>query len=425
MRNRSFHRRCIRYIVIIYALFIAFDALAVDRRRDQSQRDISYAFMPYAMQIPGIGGFYGLAAAANNMFETESDMYLATMIGDLHGYTGGLFDVPLPNEYITLHYFTTNFSKASVESYGRGMDSKKEDMKMLFADKVLYNGYAINIKAWDKRFQLYSTRGSGKVNPTQIYDNEGNLIADITGEETAFESSDYGVLIDYTDDRADPRKGLRLEWRNASSKAKSDFDPEYYRVDQSATAFLPITDSAYWTFNLFGSDAVVTREGETDRNLISARIGIDCTQIPDATQKTACEASLTEQIDQAEAANRYGTASSLGGINFLRAYPEGRYYAAHTRFYGTEFRWNFNEGNEPFDLFLMKGIRTIFQLALYYEKGTVADKVEDLGKTWRSATGVGFRVLLTSGFVFRLDVGTGEEGTATTLFFNYPWVLLN
>ena len=112
-------------------------------------------------------------------------------------------------------------------------------------------------------------------------------------------------------------------------------------------------------------------------------------------------------------------------MNFLRAYPQNRFYAAHTRFYGSEFRWNFAEGSEAFDIFLAKGVRTILQVALFHEMGTVADLEADLGNTWKTSTGAGFRLLLSSGMVFRFDVGYGDEGAATTMFFNYPWGVMN
>jgi len=410
---------------LILILSFALSAQAIERRQDQSPKDPSYAFIPYAMSMPGIGSFYGFAGSYDNMFGSQADSYLATMTGDLAGYTGGIFDVPLLTEHLTLHYFTTNFSKASIDSFERGMDSDPDRMLRLYVDKIIYNGYMVNLVLWEKRIQLYSSYGSGKTHPTKVLDKDGDLVADISAQEYVYKNYDQGLLFDYTDDRKDPRNGLRIEGRKSSSPPDNGFEPSYYRLDWSTSYFLPMGKQSTWVFNHFRSDAVVTAEGETDLDDITARIGIDCSPIPDPVEKATCEAGLAEQVSQSYANNKYGTATPLGGLNMLRAYPQGRFYGAHSRFYGTEFRWNMTEGNEPFDFFIMKGIRTILQLALFYERGTVADIESDLGETWKSSTGVGFRLLMSSGFVFRFDVGTGDEGTQTTLFFNYPWNMLN
>lgn len=396
----------------------------IERRQDQSPTESSYAAIPYAMNMPGIGSFYGFAGSINNIYETEADAYIATMTGDLQGYTGGLFAVPLYFDWLSINYFTTNFTKASIESYGRGMDSKKEDMKRVFGDQIRYGGYALNVKLWEKRLQFYTTQGKGKSHLTKIYDAEGNLIADISGEAYEMTSSDYGGVLDYTDDRNDPRRGVRIEQRRANNPAKTDYDPSYTKIDSTFAFFIPVGKQSTWAWNYFASDAVVSKTGETDRAKIAQRIGVDCSLYPPGTAQLACQASLNEQVSQALANNQYGNATALGGVDFLRAYPQGRFYGAHTRFYGSELRWNFSDGSEPFDFFLAKGVRTIMQVAVFHERGTVADRTSDLGKTWKTATGAGFRLLMSSGFVFRFDVGTGDEGAASTLFFNYPWALL-
>ena len=70
----------------------------------------------------------------------------------------------------------------------------------------------------------------------------------------------------------------------------------------------------------------------------------------------------------------------------------------------------------------MKGVRTGFQLAAFYEVGTVSDQVIELDQNYRHSAGVGLRVLF-EGATVRLDVAQGEEGGATTLFIDYPWGL--
>ena len=174
---------------------------------------------------------------------------------------------------------------------------------------------------------------------------------------------------------------------------------------------------------MFKSDAVLTDEGITDEAVIRAQTGVLCAQDP-KTQAT-CEAALDRLVGQTVAHNKYGTASYLGGTQNMRSFPQGRFYAAHTLFYGTEFRWNITDEFSPFDIWIMKGIRTNFQIAFFAEQSSVADLEENLGKEWVHSYGAGVRVVMASGFVFRFDAATGEEGFQTQLFLNYPWGLFN
>ena len=75
----------------------------------------------------------------------------------------------------------------------------------------------------------------------------------------------------------------------------------------------------------------------------------------------------------------------------------------------------------PFDLFFAKGILAEFQLAGFYEQGTVSP---DLGKNfWRNfkdSYGLGIR-FITGSAVGRLDFGFSDEGGATTAYWGYPF----
>ena len=126
-------------------------------------------------------------------------------------------------------------------------------------------------------------------------------------------------------------------------------------------------------------------------------------------------------MEDAIAANRYGTASGLGGVSRLRAFPQGRFKGARTRFFGTEFRWNLTDESVPFNFYLIKDVRTSFQLAFFNEKATIAETTKELGNAWRSSTRMGFRMVTASGMVFRIDAGKGEEGANVNFFFDYPW----
>ena len=161
----------------------------------------------------------------------------------------------------------------------------------------------------------------------------------------------------------------------------------------------------------------MTKEGVTNYQTIldDLRANYGC------TAGDPCDDSLQKLARDTELRRKYGTASSLGGSSRLRSYAGGRFSGAHTEFYGYEFRWNLTDENTPFDLYFIKDFRTGFQLAFFYETGTVAEQREDLWTKSRNSTGLGARLVTGSGFIYRFDVATGSEGAETTLFVDYPW----
>ncbi len=417
-------RDTIRLIVLVLLIVGAAQSIfAIDRRKDQSPREFGYFIVPYAMQLPGIGSWVGLAGGVDNLFELETDMYIATMMGDLDGYVGAFTDIPLGTNHLILNYFRTRFTKGSIQTYDRGIDSDADNYRLVIADKIQYDLVMLSLKLWEKQFQLYASTGQSAFQLESWRDSDGNEIAQVDQEEQTGRDFDVGFIIDYTDDRQDPRIGVRLEGRRKWSPRREETESQFYVNEASLTLYIPIGDIHTWAFNWFKSDAVVTDEGITDKAEISAKSGVSCALNPET--QAECEAILDQQIDQTIAHNKYGTASYLGGTQNMRSFPQGRFYAAHTLFYGSELRWNVTDEFSPFDVWLIKGIRTNIQIALFAEQATLADRTEDLEDEWVHSYGAGLRLVMASGFVFRLDAATGEEGFQTQLFLNYPWGLFN
>ena len=65
-------------------------------------------------------------------------------------------------------------------------------------------------------------------------------------------------------------------------------------------------------------------------------------------------------------ANRNGTAHPLGGQDRLRSYPGNRYQAAHTLFYGTELRWNFDTNTEVLDWYFFSDVLQALQATVFW-----------------------------------------------------------
>ncbi|PCI27449.1 MAG: hypothetical protein COB67_08470 [SAR324 cluster bacterium] len=392
-----------------------------DRRTPQFRDEFSYAIFPAPYNIPGIGKGVAIGAGLINIGGSYVDTYGLAITGDVEGNAIGISDIHLISKRLILDIGASRISKAGFGiNNSRGMEGDEDPDEFNTAhltDSVFYGGQLILTFA-ERRLEFAYQRYTTQARIESIVDSDGKLIAEIDDPMSDEEIIANGsVTLDLTDDRNDPRNGFRVKWsRNFPQNVKEE-NVEFYTVDVNATAFIPVLTNSTWLFNYFQSDAVVLRQGETDRN----KVGNDFTC---ATGDSVCDSEKDKAKDQIIAQNTYGSASTLGGNSRLRSFINTRFHGAHTRFYGTEFRWNLTDEKERFNIFFMEDLRTAIQIAFFYEYGSVADKEEDLFKETRHSTGIGIRAVMGSGLVYRLDYSVGEEGAETILFFGYPWDIL-
>jgi len=390
--------------------------LVPDRRRSQFMNDPGYYVFPMPYSIPGVGEGAGVIGIGMNMGGSYTDMYGFALAGGLTGGGLGVTEIHLLPQRLILDVTAIRFGKSTITSYSqRGMETDKHDFSYLQFDNYWFAGGRLTATFFDRMFEVYG--GGYKIGSEldKILDQNKNTIQDIQGSPQ-WRTDVYGVGVrgDLSDDYYDPRRGLRLDVSRWWSPPPSIDNPDFYRMEYSASVFLPLGRRSTWLFNYFRSDAHVVRQGTTDPAAVEEQQHLNCNT---STNPVQCQ----QVRDNIIAANTYGTATGLGGTSRLRSYPEGRFTGAHTIFYGTEVRWNLTEEARPFDIFIAKDIRTVLQVALFYELGSVADKRDDLGDIYRPSYGAGFRMVTASGIVFRADVASGREGIETTIIFGYPW----
>jgi hypothetical protein len=398
------------------------DLGAPERRRDQFPKEYGYAIFPYPYSLPGIGSGLSLIAGALNIGDSYTDAYGIVFGGDVKGGAVGVGDLHLLPRRLILDVGYSSLSRAAFQSYSqRGMNTGKDDFSIAELGDSEYFGGRATATFFDRRFELYAAWFASASKLKSIRDKDGNLILEAqdpprdSGHTTIF-----GTRFDLTDDYTDPRRGLRLDVTHTQSPPKGS-GPDYFVMDYSATAYVPVARWNTVAINLLRSDAFVRSEGETDPAALQAQLGLNCASIPDPAQQQTCN----ELINTTVAANQFGTATQLGGFSRLRSYPQGRFKGAHTLFLGAEYRWNLTDEATPFDIFVMKGVRTSIQLAFFYESGVTSDSRDDLYRRseWRDSYGAGFRIVTASGVVFRADLAHGKEGFNAAIFIGYPWEL--
>jgi hypothetical protein len=392
-----------------------------DRRKPQFTKDFGYALFPYPYSLPGIGSGLGLVGGAMNIADTYTDVYGIIFSGDVRGEALGVADIHIIPRTLIFDVGYSALNEATIQSYSqRGMHTDKHDYRLLELGDTEYFGGRMTATFFDRRFEVYGAWYQGASKLKSIRDKDGNVI--VEAQNSARQSGHvtiFGSRLDLTDDYSDPRRGIRFDITRSQSPPR-DSGPDFYVMDYNTTAYIPVGRRSTWAFNFLRSDAVVIHQGETDPSKLQQQQGLNCS---DPTLTAQEQQFCTDVINNMIANNKYGTATQLGGFSRMRAYPQGRFQGAHTLFYGTELRWNLTDERTPFNIFVMKDVRTSVQIAAFYELGVTSDVSSDLTKrsNMRDDYGLGLRVITASGVVFRGDLGFGREGVSPEIFIGYPW----
>ena len=405
-------------IALIVLLSVPTISQAFDRRKEQFHTESSYLIFPLPYSIPGIGeGIMGLGLAGN-FLDWYADIYALAITGDAGGQIIGIDDIHIWPKTVFIDLFYQNITKAVVNNYEkRGMDTEKDNYNLIELDEVYSTDARITLSLFDRRFEIYGSQYFQAISVPRIRDSKGEIIRDFEEPyEAEARQTAIGMELDITDDKQDPLKGFRINVGRNSSPPKEDYDPDFFTLNKSASFFVPLGEYSTIAFNYFAADSIVIKKGNTDPALAKAQLNMNC-----PTGNLVCEKAEQDLINSFIAGRKYGTAGGLGGQNMLRAYPQGRFQGAHLLYYSAELRYNFSSEVTPFDFWIWQDTSTGIQLALFHEVGAAEDFVEDLAGSTRTSSGLGIRMISASGYVYRFDIASGDEGSNTTIIFDYPW----
>lgn len=389
-----------------------------DRRKDQFPADSGYYLVPTPYSIPGLGKGFIIVGAMTNIQQSHTDMYGFAATGDIEGY--GFFgtEIHLIDKQLVLDVSVTSFDKATSQVYRqRGMNTSSDDYILAELDRSDFTGARLTYTMLDRRVEFYGVVFKNEARLSAIRDSDGNLIqVAINSELNKSDSFTYGLRLDLTDDYVDPRRGLRIESSLWYSPPSTNDDPDFDTIELNLTGYLPIGKRDTLALNYFQADTLVDRKGQTNPSTVESDLGLNCST-GSAQGQIDCQSIVNNTV----AENTFGSVGALGGLSRLRSYPEDRFKGSHAKFIGIEYRWNLVEETRPFDYFFAKDIRTVIQLAAFYERGAISDNKDGLWGTMRESFGIGARLVTKSGLIFRADVATGDEGEEISIIFGYPW----
>ena len=410
------------WVMLLTMVSSASLADVVERRRDQFGKDFAYYTYPIAGEIPGMGKAAGVGVSVSNMGGSDTDFTGYYVRGDFKATGAALLNYHVLPQRLIFDVGHNDYTVATT-SYNRGINSDPLDV---IRPKV-EGGYLLGqmtLTFDQRRYEMFARALSGQNRLLEVLDKNNQAFA---GVDTGWKSGNFfslGGSLDLTDDRLDPRNGVRFEFSSRLPHRRSADESEYFVNDYNLSAYAPMRNWDTLAFNLFYSRAHVARQGLADYALLQQRYGLNCLQYAVGPNRDACQSVEAKLLAGKLANNLYGTASPLGGTQRLRSYDNGRFYAGQALFYGVEYRWNLTDERTPFDIFVARGVRTGIQLAAFWERGMVADEFGQLFKNGRESYGIGARLVL-SGVVIRFDLAQGREGIQSQLFITYPWSMFS
>ncbi len=391
---------------------------APERRKDQFPAEYGYLLAPLPYSMPGIGEGLFVLGNFSNIFDTTIDANVVLVTGEARGKVIVFDEVPLYKRNLFLHAEVLDINTVVTNNYdSRGMDTNKDDYTLLEISSYLASTLNLDLTFFDRKLTFSAMRFKNRGDIYKVRDPKGNIISS-PSEPYKFSSRStmLAAQIDLTDDYLDARKGVRVDMRYRNNPRKDVNDPDLFVTELNSNFFIPTVGNDTLVLNYFQSDTNVRKRGNVDRDVIRQELGLQCQ--PGDQQCLTTEENL---IDMFVNQRKYGTASSLGGNNRFRAYPDGRFNGAHVAFVGAEYRWNFVHDATPFNYYIWRDAHTGYQLAFFAEHATVSETWGDIWKDTRTVVGAGARLVTQSGSVYRADLGFGDEGMALSVYFYYPW----
>lgn len=397
----------------------ATKAWVPDRRETPGKGESGFLTFPVFSHIPGIGSTYGVGFLGSNIGKSRVNVFSAALTGDTKALILGINEVHLIPNTLIFHFVGYN-TRIPWEIHERGGSSDKNNYFYLINGE--YGGSLItDVELWKRRIQLTAKLGGSRSIPVGVTTKGGIGASNLDARESDAVTSNYSLTFDFTDDERDPRRGLNLQVTRDETMVFDGLHSRAHTWNLSATAYIPLPHQSTWAFSFFRSSAHVSQRNSASIEELRAGMGLQCGQFADLSQRDSCQSAEDLRLQERYEENQNGSASMLGGPTQLRGFPLGRFRGSQSIFYATEMRINLTDENTKFDLGFIRGTRSFFQIAPFYELGAVADHPEAVENSPLQASyGAGVR-LGFSGATIRADAGFSKEGPQFTFYVGYPW----
>ena len=426
-----FPKKIVAFLVFLTEILLFSKASAiVFERRNEAKPEFGYFIAPVPVSIPGVQkalilGFSIYSIEIPGIEDAPFDVLGGVGAGDgtkwfegkdFRAYALVFLDVPLLSKNLTL---STGIEYVEVFTYPsgeRGINSDPDRTYYFLGERGYLFNSEVSLYLLNKQLEFFYTNFVLNYDPYGYIDYDENFISAGNAGMTDNPIVDrYGVLVDDTDSRRDPRIGYRIQLDRWDWPGRIKEEPSYYQYDLDISGYIPlINQKLILAFNQFVSSSKVKQQGSVNKE--------DWTCTPsENTANPLCQSMKNQIYEQLSEESKKGKATSLGGRDRMRGYREQRFFDENTNYRALELRWYVTETKIDFDFFVEKGIFTGFQLAAFFEQGTVSpDMGSRFWKNFRNSYGIASRFLFNSAII-RADFGISDESSELTIWYGYPF----
>ena len=222
--------RLLLVFLLAYLSFLPSVHALLFERRKTPEPEISWFLYPVVGSIPGVQDFYGLGATISSVGGTDSDITAISLRGKAEYFDDdfkidilSIFDIPLFTDHFTLTWFSTKIRNAGWPEGQRGIDSDRESMYYLLASHVDASGGELSVNIYDNQLEAYYGYSDASVKPYGMVDPNGEFYsAQDSGITESPRGYRFGLYLDDTDNRRDPRIGYRFQyekWAQPSTRS--------------------------------------------------------------------------------------------------------------------------------------------------------------------------------------------------------------
>lgn len=213
-------------------------ALVPERRSKEDPNEFGWFAAPTPFKVEGIGQavlFFGLLS---NVYETTDLILIKTFPGGDFDATGLIVDeMPLFTKHFQINGGTFR-AEIPIIQFSRGIDSDPDDyiQPLLKFDSDFFKA---ELLFWEERLNVFYQTEMGESTTLKVFDNNGNLISEDESTDS-YNLLYYGFELDLTDDRTDPRSGVRVGRFFKPTKSDYDFFSDIMVTDTSLTGYVPL-----------------------------------------------------------------------------------------------------------------------------------------------------------------------------------------
>ncbi|TPW18420.1 MAG: hypothetical protein FD130_251, partial [Halothiobacillaceae bacterium] len=234
--------------LLLVMLVTSVSHAAVERRKDQFGKEFAYYLYPIAGEIPGLGTALGVGASVLNLNGSDTDFTGYYVSGDFDAKGAAILDYHLIPKRLIFDAGYNDYFVAST-AYDRGVHSAPDEVIRPKEEGAYLLGQ-LTYTHDERRYEFFVRALSGRNRLHEVLDKNGAAFAGVDTEWQNGQHYAVGGTVDLTDDRLDPRQGVRLELALKPPPDRKPDESKYYVTDYNLSGYIPLRQWDTLVFNL-------------------------------------------------------------------------------------------------------------------------------------------------------------------------------